>query len=188
MTDQKPALPPDIRVIRSARRTLTLRVTLSGVEVRAPMNVSQGDIARFVARHASWILQKRELLALRRAQAAPKLTPEELQAIAVRAAQELPPRVAYYARLMNVSYGRVTIRAQKTRWGSYSSHGNISLNCLLAALPPELSDYVIVHELCHRLEMNHSPRFWALVRATLAGCDALRARLKSEGAALIQRL
>lgn len=79
----------------------------------------------------------------------------------------IPPKTAYYAKLLNVSYGRITIRNQKTRWGSYSSKGNLNFNCLLMLTPDEVVDYVVVHELCHRIEMNHFKAFWNLVESVL---------------------
>lgn len=75
--------------------------------------------------------------------------------------------VEYFARQVGVDYGRITIRNQKTRWGSCSSKGNLNFNCLLMLAPAEILDYVVVHELCHRKEMNHSKAFWAEVEKVL---------------------
>jgi predicted metal-dependent hydrolase len=87
-----------------------------------------------------------------------------------------------------VSYGRITIRNQKTRWGSCSGKGNLNFNCLLMLAPPEVLDYVVVHELCHRREMNHSPRFWALVEQVLPDWRQRRQWLKTHGDALMRRM
>ncbi len=80
-----------------------------------------------------------------------------------RAMELLPLRLAPLAEALDVSYSHVSVRAQRTRWGSCSSRGTISLNWRLVLLPPQLCDYVLVHELAHLREMNHGPRFWALV-------------------------
>ena len=85
---------------------------------------------------------------------------EEIQKLADQALQVIPQRVAYYAPKVGVTYGKITIRNQKTRWGSCSSRGNLNFNCLLMLAPPEVIDSVVVHELCHRKEMNHSDRFY----------------------------
>ena len=80
--------------------------------------------------------------------------------LASKALDYIPGRVKYYADIIGVTYGKITIRNQKTRWGSCSSKGNLNFNCLLMLMPPEVIDYVVVHELCHRKQMNHSKAFW----------------------------
>ena len=92
---------------------------------------------------------------------------EELRCLVKEARRRFTERAAYYAPLVGVSYERIAIRRQRTKWGSCSSKGNLNFNCLLALAPPAVLDYVVVHELCHRKEMNHAPRFWAEVRRIL---------------------
>ncbi len=87
-------------------------------------------------------------------------TEEEIYTLAQKALEYIPKRVEYYAKKIGVTYGRITIRNQKTRWGSCSSKGNLNFNCLLMLTPPETIDSVVVHELCHRKHMNHSPAFY----------------------------
>ena len=89
---------------------------------------------------------------------------------------------------MGVTYGKVTIRSQKTRWGSCSARGNLNFNCLLMLTPPEVQDYVLVHELAHRIEMNHSPRFWKIVENVLPDYKRRKQWLRKEGTLLIERL
>lgn len=79
------------------------------------------------------------------------------------AERELPERTAELARQHGIKIHRVTVRAQKTRWGSCSAKGTVSLNWRLIQAPPEVQDYLIIHELMHRREMNHSARYWKLV-------------------------
>ena len=116
------------------------------------------------------------------------LTDEELRQLSHQAAQDIPLRVAMYAERIGVSYGRITIRHQRTRWGSCSTKGNLNFNCLLMLTPPEVIDYVIVHELCHRKEMNHSARFWALVAAVLPDYAQQKRWLREHGGVIIGRL
>ena len=88
---------------------------------------------------------------------------DEIHALGQKALEVIPERVKYYASLLGVTYGRITIRNQRSRWGSCSSKKNLNFNCLLMLTPPEVIDSVVVHELAHLKEMNHSDRFYAEV-------------------------
>lgn len=91
----------------------------------------------------------------------------------------LEERTAWWAKRMGVTYLRIAIRDQATRWGSCSARGNINYNWKLVLVPAELADYVVVHELAHRTEMNHSEDFWKLVERELPDYRQRRRRLKS---------
>lgn len=117
-----------------------------------------------------------------------KYSIEELDTILVEAKEKLPRLVARYAKEMNISYEKVFVKAQKTRWGSCSSKGNINLNCLLMKVPPYARKYVIVHELAHRKEMNHSERFWKLVADEIPDYQKAVKWLKKNGEAIIGKL
>ena len=117
-----------------------------------------------------------------------KLTMEEIRDLADRALRVIPERVAHFAPLVGVTYGRITIRNQRTRWGSCSSRGNLNFNCLLMLVPPKVLDYVVVHELCHRKEMNHSPRFWAEVERIIPDYKTYEKWLKTEGGRIMRRM
>ena len=137
------------RVIRSSRRTVSLQIVPGGeVLVRCPKRMSNGDIRRFVESKSGWIEKH-----LEKQTAAARLlafSDGQLQALACQARQTVPERVAYFAPLVGVTYGRIAIRSQHTLWGSCSGKGNLSFNCLLMLTPPEVLDYVVVHELSHR--------------------------------------
>lgn len=154
--------------------------------VRCPRRLSVRTVQSFVEEKRPWI-EKHLALRLARPQL-PPFTPEELNALAEQARQVLPERVAHYASLLGVSYGRITIRAQRSRWGSCSAKGNLNFNCLLMLAPPEVRDYVVAHELCHRLELNHSQRFWARVEGIVPDYKLHRKWLKENGSSLIGRL
>ncbi len=176
-------------LIRSDRKTLQLQVTPEGIVVRAPKKMPQKEIKAFVNAHAGWIEKHAALVREKTAALAQvrPLTPEELRALADRALQVIPPRVAYWADKMGVSYGRITIRNQRTKWGSCTAAGNLNFNCLLLLAPPQALDSVIVHELAHRKEMNHSARFYAVVRAAFPEYDEWNRWLKQNGPALMAR-
>ena len=92
--------------------------------------------------------------------------------------EKITQRVQYYSLKMDVTYNRVSVRNQKTRWGSCSSKGNLNFNYRLFYLPEELLDYVVVHELAHRLHMNHSKDFWQEVERYFPDYKECRKQLK----------
>ena len=175
------------RVIRSSRRTISVQIALSGeVLVRCPKRMPNGDIRRFVESKSGWI--EKHLEKQTAAARLPAFSDGQLQALASQARQTVPERATYFAPLVGVTYGRITIRSQHALWGSCSGKGNLSFNCLLMLTPPEVLDYVVVHELCHRKEMNHSARFWAEVGRVLPDYEIQRKWLRENGTALISRL
>ena len=174
-------------LIRSSRKTLSIQITPGGeLVVRAPNRMSRREIEAFLRSKEDWIRSHQQKAA--RHSTAAKLTAQELTALAAQAREDLSARTARFAPLVGVTWGRITIRAQRTRWGSCSSQGNLNFNCLLMLTPASCLDYVVVHELCHRLEMNHSPKFWAKVERVLPDYRASRAWLKAHGQELIGRL
>lgn len=90
-------------------------------------------------------------------------------------------RLEYFNQFYNYKWGRVTIRNQKTRWGSCSKSGNLNFNYKIVLLTPKQADYIIVHELCHLKEFNHSQRFWDLVGNTIPDYKEVRSSLKTDG-------
>ena len=181
----------EINLIRSSRRSLAAEILPDGsVTVRAPQRMPEQDIVRFLSEKAAGIekhVQKR--LAQNRTLAAlPPFTPEDIRDMAKRAAAVIPVRVQYFAKEIGVSYGRITIRNQKTRWGSCTAEGNLNFNCLLMAALPEVLDSVIVHELCHRLHANHSKQFYDAVYRVFPDYDRCHQWLKQNGGLLIRRM
>ena len=172
-------------LIRARRKTLGLQIKDGKVIVRAPMRLPKATIDAFVIKHESWIVKN--LAKERAGQSLPKLTEQELGTLAKQAKEVIPARVAYYAALLGVEYGRITIRTQKTRWGSCSAKGNLNFNCLLMLAPPEVLDSVVVHELCHRKHMNHSKAFYAEIDRVMPDYKARHAWLGQNGSALMNR-
>lgn len=178
-------------LIRSDRTTCQIQVKADGsVIVRAPRNMPERDILRFVTEKEEWIerAQVKVAEAKERADSTEPLTRAEIEKLADMALGYIPERVAYFAPLVGVEYGGITVRNQKTRWGSCSGKGNLNFNCLLMLTPPDVIDYVVVHELCHLIEMNHSPRFWNEVGRVLPDYKKSRLWLKRNGGVLISRM
>lgn len=180
-------------VRRSDRRTLAIEVGAGGrVLVRAPRWVSEREIRSFVSAHADWIDAARKRMTARQASLSEEertpLSARDIRELGNQAVRDLPPRVARYAKQMGVTYGRITVRNQKTRWGSCSREGNLNFNCLLMLAPERVRDYVVVHELCHRKQMNHSARFWAEVEKVMPDYRVQQKWLSDHGPALIARM
>jgi len=182
--------PIPYRIIRSRRKTLGLQITDEGeLLVRAPYYTLMPEIQKMLQSHEKWIVRNLRKMERAREEAdtTEKLTEEQLDVLAEAALRDIPDRVKRYAPEVGVNYGRITIRNQKTRWGSCSSKGNLNFNCLLMLCPEEIRDYVVIHELCHRKEMNHSPRFWAEVEKVCPDYKARRKWLRDHGSVIMQR-
>jgi len=164
------------------------------VTSRADFRMPDIDIQKFIKTKSSWLLEHYELakkkvkMIEQQEEAVAKLTMEEIYQLADKALMVIPERVAFYAPVVGVKFGRITIRNQVSRWGSCSSKGNLNFNCLLMLTPTDVIDYVVVHELCHRKELNHSARFWGEVERVLPNYKEPREWLKGNGSGLIQKL
>ncbi len=153
-------------VIYSDRKTIALSIIDGKLIVRAPRRTPRARIEEAVNSHKAWI-EKHIEISEKRAERHPEPTAEEEKLLRKRAHEVLPAKTAYYAKIMGLKYGRITITGAKTRFGSCSSVGNISYSFRLMSYPDEAVDYVVVHELAHLLEMNHSKTFYAVIENVL---------------------
>jgi len=157
----------DYTLVRTNRKTIAIYIRPGAlVELRAPLHCPKRDIDRFVASKAKWIEEKRAMM-LAREQRQAEPDPALEANLRARAKDILPQRVAYFAEQMGVSPAQIKITGAKSRWGSCSSKGNLNFSWRLMLADEREIDYVVVHELAHLREMNHSPRFWAVVEAAL---------------------
>ena len=178
--------PFTYEIIYSTRRTTALQVTPDGrVIVRAPKRCPRSFIEAFVRRKEDWVMrQLARFEKQRKEHPAPERPPlsDKDRARYISIARDIFTRkTEYYARIMGVSYGRISIREQKTRWGSCSSQGNLNFNWRLIFAPENVLDYVVVHELAHRKEMNHSKAFYAIVESVLPDYRVSRKWLRDNG-------
>lgn len=183
----------DITIIRSNRRSIEIQIKPDmTVTIRAPKRASKREIERVLSEKEEWIKKHLEIMKerneLRSEEEIEYLTNEDIRELGDKALEYIPKRVEYYSVLIGVDYGRITIRNQKTRWGSCSGKGNLNFNCLLMLTPPAIIDYVVVHELCHRKEMNHSKAFWDEVEKVLPDYKERRKWLKNEGINIMRRM
>lgn len=182
-----------VEIIRSNRKTVSIEIKPDlQVIVRAPLNISDKEIDNIIRKKSPWIrkhlyqnqIRKEEKLNNK----VPSFTAEEISKLTAEAKKLLPLRVDYFAKTIGVTYNKISVKHQVSRWGSCSSKKNLNFNCLLMLCPQNVQDYVIIHELCHLKELNHSPKFWAEVEKYCKNYDECRNWLKNEGIKLIDRL
>ncbi len=185
----------DYELIRSRRRTIAIEIDREGrIKVRAPYNVGSLEIRRFVEEKSGWIDKNLQRMRERRdafpdqdaADGAEITSPELVGILTEEARMIIPPRVEHFAPIVGVDYGDIRIRHQRTRWGSCSAKGNLNFNCLLVRAPEEVLDYVVVHELSHRIHMDHSRAFWAEVARVCPEYRARRRWLREHGDELMR--
>lgn len=163
---------------RRARRYV-LRVRADGrVRVTIPRGGTQREARSFADRHREWIAGQRARLA-RATWAASAVASYRL-----KARTDLPPRLHELAHLHGLRVARISIRDQRTRWGSCGHDGHISINWRLVLMPDWVRDYVLIHELMHMRRMDHSPEFWRHVAGACPQFREARAWLRANGAAL----
>ena len=183
-----------LKLIQSNRKSFSLEVKEDGsLLVRAPLYFSEDFLVRWLLEKEEWILDKQSLqqkkLELKQQQeqeyhsSGAELHQKEALEKRYRKAAKIyiPQRVEYYARHVGVTYEAVRIREQKTRWGSCSSNKTLSFNWRLMLAPPQILDYVIVHEVCHLRHMNHSKEFWSLVETIMPDYKDKKKWLKENG-------
>lgn len=179
-----------VTIIRSNRKTLSIQLKSGEIIARAPLRMKDKEIYSFIESKKSWI-EKNLAKTEEREKAISEVQPftqEEIKALAEKAKTIIPERVRYYAPKIGVTYNRITIRCQRTRWGSCSSKGNLNFNCLLALFPIEVIDSVVVHELCHRKHMNHSPQFYAEIEKVFPDYRRCNKWLKDNGGLYMAKL
>ena len=179
------------KIIRSKRKTIAIKVCDDGsVIIKAPRFASKAQIYSFINTKTDWIEKTQKKVKERGARLATvgKLTEIELKELVAAAKEHIPERVAYFAPAVGVKYGKITIRKQRSRWGSCSSAGNLSFNALLMLTPTEVLDGVVVHELCHIKQMNHSAAFYREVSRILPDYKERNKWLKENGHTLLERL
>lgn len=183
------------QLIQSSRKTISIHIKPDGaVIVRAPYRLSQKEVDRFVTEKQNWIRKNLAQVKTRlderregRNRGGARPLPQnqaEVDEYLRQARETIWERTKYYAGVMQVDFGRITIRDQKSRWGSCSSNGNLNFNWRLIMAPAPVLDYVVVHELAHRFEMNHSPLFWQRVAAVMPDYQVHRDWLRQYGAGL----
>jgi len=178
--------------LRRSRRARRLRLTVysdGSVVLTSPIELSENIVERFIREKAQWLIAKLKFVSARADQSGeqpttqpvPRLTRRDYLKYKEQARTLVLQKVAQINAAYGHSYNRISIRNQKTCWGSCSRKGNLNFNYKILFLPERAQDYVIAHELCHLKEFNHSPRFWELVTRASPDYLEIRRELKRNG-------
>ena len=178
-------------LVRSGRKTVALEVSRDGVvRLRIPYQYPEKMALEFLERKRPWLFQAVEKVNQRQkkrkeAQAAcPEITEAEEQAYRRQAKAILTQKADAYAKRMGVTYEKLTVKDQKTRWGSCSAKGNLNFNWRIVLAPEPVTDYVVIHELAHRIHMNHSAAFYQTIEAIMPDYRRQEQWLKENGDSL----
>jgi predicted metal-dependent hydrolase len=168
-----------VRKHRQAKR-LKLAISCDGnCVVTLPWRMGFVSADDFIRKNAEWVLEKMKAMKkIGRSNLFARHNQVEYLKLKEHARDMVTKRLEKYAQIYGFEYKGVAIRNQKTRWGSCSSKGNLNFNYKILLLPQRHADYIIVHELCHLKEFNHSKRFWALVEQTFPDYENIVAQLK----------
>lgn len=181
----------NVEVRRSKRKSAAIKITADmQIVVFVPLYVSDNEIERMVISKSKWIdehMLKVQSTIDERSKLE-KITFEQIKELADQAVEYIPKRVKYYAEKENFVYNKITIKNLVSRWGSCSTKGNLNFNCLLMLTPDYVIDYIVVHELCHLREMNHSEKFWTEVEKIMPDYQRAELWLKQNGGNLISRM
>ena len=159
------------------------------VLVKAPYGTTERTVQEFLVAKKDWITKhlEKQNREVEQAESLGFFTEDEVKRIKRRARKVISGRVGDWAEKIGVTYGRIAIRLQSSRWGSCAANGNLNFNCLLVLMPPEVLDSVVVHELCHRRHMNHSKEFYAEIDRVFPDYRRWNKWLKDNGGVYLKR-
>lgn len=177
----KRKVPYTLKVSSRAKR-LRLAIYCDGAfVVTAPQSMNENVIEKFIIQKSQWIIDKLEYFKSFSSMVFMKSTKKHFGEHKEQALIVAENRIEHFNKIYKFSFNKINIKNQKTRWGSCSKRGNLNFNYKIALLPQRLSDYIIVHELCHLGEFNHSRKFWNLVAKAIPDYLEIRNELKKSG-------
>jgi len=195
VSDEDYKLVEDILEIAEVIRKPTYR-TITGsvskkdgsVRITAPVTATDQDIRDYVLNYRNWFEKYSEILRAKSTAGKDVFTAEELNNMLLKAKEFIPKRVEYWAPIVGVDYKEIAIKFYVGKWGSCDNRGNLTFNPLLMLCPSEAVDSVIVHELCHRMHLNHSSKFYEEVLRVMPNYWEIRRWIITKGAALVNKL
>ena len=156
----------EYKVVYSKRKTISISIENCTPIIKAPVGTDDDTLRKIVLKHSSWIDKHIKLQEKKRSMFK-DLTDEDIKLLKKAAKKYFIEKTEYFAKIMGIDYGRITITSAQKRFGSCSSRGNISYSYRLMLYQEAAREYVIVHELAHRREMNHSKRFYDIIAKTM---------------------
>ena len=167
----------EVKVIYSKRKTVSISIVNCAPVIKAPIGTDAETIKRIVLKHSKWI-EKHIEQQRRKTSLFENLTEDDIKRIKKEAKEYFNDKTEHYAGIMGINYGRITITSAKKRFGSCTSVGNISYSYRLMLYPEAAREYVVVHELAHRKEMNHSKRFYDIIARVMPDYKYRKSLLK----------
>lgn len=179
----------NVKIIKSKRKSIGVEIKPDlTILVRAPYSVNDATIKKLLAEKSPWIEKKIKEISNNNKNSLPEFTDKELEVLREQTRAIITPKAEYFAKILNVSFNKLFVKKQRSVWGSCSSKKNINFNLLLCLCPENVIDYIVVHELCHLKQLNHSKQFWAEVEKIFPKHKEAKNWLKTEGNKLIKRL
>lgn len=175
-----------VEVIKSLRRSLVLTVKNGVIIVKAPVSFSDRKIDEFLRSKRGWI--DKRLKEYEESKNAVKLADEEIEKLRYETKKIVNDLANKYSKIIGVSFNKITVKKQRTVWGSCSIKSNLNFNLLLSLMPKEVVEYVVIHELCHLKEMNHSNKFWRLVKTYCNEYEYCKKWLRIEGKKILNKI
>lgn len=151
------------------------------IVVTTPFDLKESVVEKFIREKSEWLFSKIAFFEQFKGQAITRYSHEEYLKHKDSAYRLAVERVNHFNKKLKFSFNQINIKNQKTRWGSCSKKGNLNFNYKIALLPQRTADYIIVHEICHLKQFNHSRKFWSLVSQTMPDYMKIRNELKTSG-------
>ena len=167
--------------IRKSLRAKRMRISVycnGNVVVTVPENFDHNLMSKFIIQKKDWILEKVQHFLRTPLRMVKNSSKRDYKKYKVEVKEIIEKRIEYFNQFYDFKYNKINIKNQKTRWGSCSKRGNLNFNYKILFLQEEVRDYIIVHELCHLKEFNHSKNFWNLVKIAIPNYLDLRRSLK----------
>jgi len=167
--------------LKKSRRAKRLRIAVycdASVVVTTPFRIKENIIEEFIISKSKWLFEKLDVFKKIESKLSLKFSKKDYDKNKQEACDFITKRVEKYSKIYKLKFNKIVIKNQKTKWGSCSKKKNLNFNYKLLFLPKKLADYIIVHELCHLQEMNHSYKFWKLVGKAFPSYKEVRKELK----------